>query len=350
MDTVGVTEQVSVSSAEEDGNGNANREGSALSAGGRYVAFSSEADNLVPDDTNDTSDVFVRDRLTGTTERVSVTSNGKEGDFASNGGSISADGRYVAFASAARFDGGDSGVDTDAFVHDRLTGETTLVSAASDGTEASARSATISGDGRYVGFVSDSEVLNGPSFFPDFQVFVHDRETGVTERISEAPDGTPANRDASGVSMSGDGRFVYFGSSATNLVPVEGERDGVQDTFLYDRQTDTMTAITSTIDVDAFATNKATTGGISPNGRYVTFTAASDGFITPDENGFHDDVWLVDTQADPFTYTLVSRNDAGEQANEESDAGPVSNDGRFVAFESRGTNLDGPAEFGDHVY
>jgi hypothetical protein len=91
----------------------------------------------------------------------------------------------------------------------------------------------------------------------------------VTERISEAPDGTPANRGSgAGPHVSGDGRFVYFGSSATNLVPVEGERDDVLDAFLFDRATGTMTAITSTIDVDAFVTNKASPGGISPNGRY----------------------------------------------------------------------------------
>jgi uncharacterized repeat protein (TIGR01451 family) len=350
VDTIGVTEQVSVSSAEEDGNGNADRQGSSLSADGRYVAFTSDADNLVANDTNAAFDVFVRDRLTGTTERVSVRSNGKQGEFGGAGGSISADGRYVAFVSAADLVGGDPGVDTDAFVHDRLTGETTRVSVTSDGTEASARSAVISGDGRFVSFVSDSEVLNAPSTFPDFQVFVHDRESGVTERISEAPDGTPANRDAAGGAISADGRFVYFTSSATNLVPVEGERFDVADVFLYDRQSDSMTAVTSNLDVDAFSTNKATNGGISPNGRFLTFTADSDGLITPDTNGFTSDVWLVDTFTDPFTYTLVSRNDAGEQANQDSDAGPVSNDGRFVAFESRGTNLDGPAQFGDHIY
>jgi uncharacterized repeat protein (TIGR01451 family) len=355
VDTVGVTEQVSVNSAEEEGNGDSAN--SSFSADGRYVTFHSDANNLVPEDTNDAHDVFVRDRLTGTTERVSVRSNGREGEFGFAsvvrvGQAISADGRYVTFSSSAELAAGDNDPlhDTDVFVHDRLTGETTRVSVASDGTEASGAGASISADGRYIGFTSDSEVLNGPAFFPDFHVFVHDRQTGVTERISETPDGTPANEGSSGVNLSADGRFVYFSSSATNLVPVEGEREDTLDAFLFDRQTDTMTAITSHIDADAFQTNKAFSGGISPNGRYVTFTARSDGFITPDTNGFNGDAWLVDTGTEPFTYTLISRNDAGEQANEETLAGPVSNDGNLVAFESRGTNLDGPARFGFHVY
>jgi len=354
VDTVGVTEQVSVNSAEEDGNGSVFDAEPSISDDGRYIVFASDASNLVPEDTNDAIDVFVRDRLLGTTERVSVKSNGREGDVGAGstlgvGQSISADGRVVAFSSTADLAAGDNDPDSDVFVHDRQTGVTERVSVASDGSEASGVGPSISADGRYVGFRSDSEVLNGTGF--RFHIFVHDRQTGVTERISEAPDGTPANRDSGfGPYLSADGRFVYFGSSATNLVPVEGERNDTMDAFLYDRQADTMTAITSTIDPDSFVTNKAFPGGISPNGRYVTFTAGSDGFITPDTNGFNDDAWLVDTQTDPFTYTLVSRNDAGEQANEESQAGPVSNDGNLVAFESRGTNLDGPARFGFHVY
>ena len=341
VDTVGVTEQVNVSSAEVDGNGSTPDGAPDLSADGRYVVFASDADNLVPGDTNGQPDTFVRDRLTGTTERISVTSNGKQGESASGSGSISADGRYVAFASAAPLDGGGSDTDFDVFVRDRLTDQTEHVTIGG--------SPSISDDGRFVAFVSDSVELNGGTF-PSAHVFVKDRQTGVTEQIDEAPDGIPANRGSSLAGISADGRFVYFGTSATNLVPVEGERFDVQDVFLYDRQTDTMTAVTSNIDVDAFSTNKASPGGISPNGRFLTFTADSDGFITPDTNGFHSDVWLVDTQTNPFTYTLVSRNDLGEQANEISLAGPVSNDGNLVAFTSRGTNLDGPARFGFHVY
>ena len=113
VDTVGVTEQVSVNSAEEDGNDSAAGAAPSISADGRYVVFASDANNLVPDDTNGTADVFVRDRLAGTTERVSVTSKGREGEFGAGsslgfGQSISADGRYVTFSSTARLVGGDN--------------------------------------------------------------------------------------------------------------------------------------------------------------------------------------------------------------------------------------------------
>lgn len=350
VDTVGVTEQVSVNSREEDANG-FDSQHSSISADGRYVAFQSGADNLVPDDTNNVVDVFVRDRLAGTTERVSVAKTGKEADENSagnlSGPSISADGRYVAFESdASNLVSGDNNNASDVFVRDRVTGETTVVSVTSNGSAAGGVGPSISANGRYVGFLSDSAALGGTGF--RLHTFVHDRQTGVTERITEAPDGTAANGDSAFTPfLSADGRFVYFGSFASNLVPVATEPDGV-DAFLYDRHNDTMTAITSERDPDSFVTNHGIPEGMSNDGRYLTFTTGADGFITPDTNGFNEDAWLVDTQTG--SYMLVSRNDAGEQANEISHAGPVSNDGNLVAFESRGTNMDGPSRFGFHIY
>jgi len=350
VDTVGFTEQVNVSSQEEDGNGFSEEE-SSLSADGRFVAFHSDSDNLVPNDTNGGSDVFVRDRLTGTTERVSVSSNGKQA--ADNSGSlrpsISADGRYVAFdSSASKLAKGDKDNATDVFVHDRLTRATTLVSVASDGTDASGFMPMISGNGRCIGFLSDSAALGGDGF--SLHVFVRDRQTGTTEQIDLAPDGSAPDGDAAfSPQLSDDGRFVFFTSLASNLTPGVHDEGGL-DAFLYDRTTGTMTAITSPFPPAFVGTiPHGVAEGISASGRYLTFTGG-DGFIEPDTNGFSTDAWLVDTATAPFTYTLVSRNDAGEQADEISTAGPVSNDGTLVAFESRGTNLDGPARFGFHVY
>src|SRR5262249_22098526 len=129
-----------------------------ISANGRYVTFDSLASNLVSGDTNGKYDVFVHDMLTGSTSRISVASDGTEGNNDSDTPSINADGRYVEFASrASNIVSNDSNGVDDLFVHDMLTGSTTRVSVASDGTEANDYSATqtsISSDGRYVTFKS----------------------------------------------------------------------------------------------------------------------------------------------------------------------------------------------------
>jgi uncharacterized repeat protein (TIGR01451 family) len=350
VDTTGVTELVSTSSDEVAGDNTSTM--SAVSENGQYVAFASIASNLVPGDTNNRADVFVRDRLTGTTERVSVSGSGRQGDADSGwlnllgAPSISADGRLVAFASdATNLVKGDRNGAADVFVHDRVTGATTRVSVSSNGSEAGGRESAISADGRFVGFLSASTALGSDGFRTD--VFVHDRQTGATERISQAPDGSDANADSTfAPHLSATGRFVYFTSFASNLVP--GPDASGHDAFLFDRQNHTMAAITSDHDPDAFVTNHGTAEGLSADGRYVTFTTQATGFISPDAHDFNEDAWLVDTQTN--TYTLVSRNDAGEQADQISQAGPVSSDGRLVVFESEGTNLDGPSTFGFNVY
>src|SRR5262245_12493552 len=148
----GVTELVSASSAGVQGDQDS--ELPAVSADSRFVAFVSLSDNLVPGDTNAATDVFVRDRVLGTTERVSVSSHGRQGDGNSGfldlmgGPSISRDGRFVAFSSeATNLVHGDSNGTADVFVRDRLLGTTTRVSVASDGTQASGTEPAISGDG-----------------------------------------------------------------------------------------------------------------------------------------------------------------------------------------------------------
>jgi Tol biopolymer transport system component len=146
-----------VSVASDGTQGNGDSVSPSISADGRYVAFMSYAYNLVPGDTNGKADVFVHDRLTGQTTRVSVASDGTQGNDGSGGASISANGRYVAFVSgASNLVPGDTNGKADVFVHDRLTGQTTRVSVASDGTEGNSDSIypSISADGRYVAFQS----------------------------------------------------------------------------------------------------------------------------------------------------------------------------------------------------
>ena len=174
---------------------------SSVSADGRYVAFYTPASNLVPDDTNGVFDVFVRDRFTGTVERVSVASDGTQGNDASVWPSISADGRYVAFYTpASNLVPGDTNGEFDVFVRDMKTGVVDRVSVASDGTQGNGASVwpSISGDGRYVAFHSFASNLVPGDTNQTWDVFVHDRVTGATERMSVASGGA----EVFGISLS----------------------------------------------------------------------------------------------------------------------------------------------------
>jgi len=159
----GITERVSIASDGTQGNNMSGRRGApASSANGRFIAFDSLASNLVVGDTNGTTDVFVRDRQTGTTERVSVGKNKSQANSFSSAPSISADGRFIAFASfASNLVRGDTNGTTDVFVHDRQTGTTERVSVDSAGAQANDASTdpAISGDGTLVAFFSAASNL-----------------------------------------------------------------------------------------------------------------------------------------------------------------------------------------------
>jgi uncharacterized repeat protein (TIGR01451 family) len=348
----GFTELVSVSSAGVQGDQDS--ELPSVSADGRFVAFASLAQNLVPGDTNQSADIFVRDRVLGTTERVSVSSKGGQGDGHSGlldlmgGPSISGDGRYVAFSSeATNLVRGDRNANADVFVHDRLTGLTTRESVGTNGAEANGGGTEpdISRDGRVVAFVSFSDNLVPDQNFTG-DVFVRDRQAGTTERISQAPDGSDANSQSFTPVLNADGRFVYFTSFASNLVAGDSDNQDI-DAYLFDRQTKTMTAITSNRPSSGVISH-GTANGISGDGRYLTFTTQDTTFVTPDTNGFFDDAWLVDRNTGQ--YVLVGVNDAGEQGDDSTFAGDVSDNGRFVVLVSRSTNFGGPANFRENVY
>lgn len=212
---------VSVASDGTQGNGDVD-ELSSISADGHYIAFTSGSSNLISGDTNGANDVFVRNWVTGLTERVSIASDGSQGNCGSAYPNISTDGRYVAFYScSSNLVTGDTNGKGDIYVHDRTTGLTERVSIASDGSQANGGSnfPTISADGRYVAFDSGASNLvpgdtNGIS-----DIFVHDRTTSLTERVSIASDGIQGNDKTDYSQISADGRYVSFFSDASNLVP-----------------------------------------------------------------------------------------------------------------------------------
>ena len=212
------TTRVSVDSAGVEGNN-----GSwvpSISGDGRFVAFESYASNLVPGDTNLTVDVFVHDRQTGQTTRVSVDSAGVEGNGWSWPSSISGDGRFVAFESgASNLVPGDTNLTGDVFVHDRQTGQTTRVSVDSAGVEGNSVSQThsISGDGRFVAFESAAYNLVPGDTNGRYDVFVHDRLGISLTRTGTCPGSMSFT--ASGVTPGGTVAFVWGNPGSFTIPP-----------------------------------------------------------------------------------------------------------------------------------
>lgn len=203
---------------------------------GKFVAFWSDAPNLVNNDTNHQPDIFARNLITRAMIRVSVASDGSEANGRSFQPSISDGGQFVAFESeATNLISNDTNGKKDIFVHDSQTGETTRVSVSSAGVEANDRSSEphISGNGRFVTFKSDASNLVSDDTNNATDIFVHDRLTGETTRVSADSSGTQANDASANPILNEDGRFVAFGSDATNLI--NGDTNSYDDVFVIER-------------------------------------------------------------------------------------------------------------------
>ncbi len=329
-------ERVSVDSNGAQGNDLSYRY-SDITDDGRFAAYASSATNLVAGDTNGFRDIFIRDRALSVTERVSVHSDTSQGDGDSFEPSVSADGRYVTFrSSATNLVDSDTNASSDAFVHDRQNGTTERVSVDSNGTEGDNNTYTprITPDGRYVVFHSDASnlVIGDANSFTD--VFIHDRQTGVTEIVSSDADG--ANDSSALGSASDDGRFVAFASSASDLVP--GDTNGAQDIFVRDRQMGTTTLVS--VHTNATQGNNhsfgSPRGGISGDGRYVVFPSWATNLVDGDTNVV-EDVFVRDLQEG--TTERVSVHSNGTEGDDSSNGPAISADGRYVVFESNSTNL-----------
>ena len=332
----GTTERVSVSSSGVQGSGTSSNGSGSLSASGRYVVFSSEASNLVQGDTNLKKDVFVRDRLAGQTTRVSVSSSGVQGNRNSSGGYITPDGRYVGFGSDAwNLVGGDTNWMDDVFVHDRQTGETNRVSVSSEGDQGDGGSygGMLSADGRYAAFVSYATNLVPRDTNRYWDIFVHDRESGETRRVSVSSGGDEANWDCYDPGISADGRFVVFESNADNLVP--GDLNKGRDIFVHDRETGETSRV-SISSTGAEANSWSFAGSISADGRYIAFESDASNLVPGDTNNVRD-VFVHDRQTGETMRVSVSS--MGAQGNSNSRYASLSADGRRIAYESGASNL-----------
>jgi len=328
------TARASIATGGAQGNGAADNP--AVSADGRYVAFASAASNLVAGDTNARADVFVRDTVTGTTSRVSITSGGVQGDGDSDTAAISGDGRYVVFESwATNLAPGDTNGAQDIYLHDRQTGTTERVSVSSAGAQGTANSwwPSITPDARYVVFESDAPNLVAGDTNGQNDIFVRDRQTSTTSRVSVASDGTQANAISQVPSVSADGRYIVFASAATNLVP--GDTNTTHDIFVHDRETATTTRVSEST-TGTLSNNLNYWPSISADGRYVAFLSYGSNLVAGDTND-RSDVFVRDRRTGATSRVSVSS--AGAQATDGSGQTQLSADGRYVAFESAASNL-----------
>ncbi|GAB4578900.1 MAG: hypothetical protein Fur0022_16370 [Anaerolineales bacterium] len=226
---------ISRSSTGEPGNGNSSSP--SISADGRWIAFASDATNLISDDTNGVTDIFVHDRQTGETTRVSVSTHGEQGNGRSTFPAISGNGRYVAFQSqATNLVPADTNGVPDIFVHDRLTGETKRASVGLKGEQANGESsnASISSDGRYLAYQTLASNLVRGDDNGTWDVYIYDNGvTGNVIRASVSSEGVGGNLESVNPQISGDGRIVVFVSSSSTLLANDASKS--PDVFAYNR-------------------------------------------------------------------------------------------------------------------
>jgi Tol biopolymer transport system component len=388
-----------VSVAAGGGDTTSNSNWPSASADGRYVAFSSWADNLVPGDTNGQSDIFVRDLQTGTTRLVSVASDGTQANDTSFTPSISADGDVIAFRSdATNLVPNDTEGHLDVFVHTMSTGQTIRVSQKPNGIGANRDSMepSISADGRVVAFSSlahnlvpqpvdatglccdifvsnlatghitlgDPMLTGGgasDSFLPvlsatgrylafgswgceiakdiecldESNVYELDLQTGTMSLVSRAYSGKVGFGCGANPAISADGTKVAFISDGANLV--RHDSNGAYDVFLRDMTT----GVTQRVSVTSKGAQ--TNGGLgrvtmSADARYIVFQSDAWNIVPSDENGVQD-IFVHDTRTGKTFRASVTN--AGAEANAYSGNAAISADGSLVVFESDASNLAG---------
>lgn len=308
---------------------------SAISANARFVAFECSNGGII-DGVSWDKHIYLRDRATATTSLVSVNSVGKQGNDHSEWPSVSADGRFVAFESKARnLVAGDSNHLSDVFVHDRKTGKTVRASVGASGQQGNGESyfPAISADGRWVAFTSAADNLVDGDTNNSDDVFVHDLSTGVTERVSVDSAGAQSQGNNFSRFISSDGRFVAFESGAGNLV--NGDTNSASDIFVRDR----LLGATTRVSVNSAGKQAnwfSIFSGMSADGRFVTFESAASNLVPGDTN-LTDDIFIHDRLNGKTS--LVSVDSSGMQSNGRSFFPVINADGRSVAFVSEADNL-----------
>lgn len=329
-----LTKTARVSVDEEGLAGPLGSHGAAISADGRFVAFTAQS-QLASTDTNSAGDVYVHDRYTGTTELISEGTAGSANDF-STFPAISGDGRFVAFHSAAtNLVPGDTNGQVDVFLRDRLNATTTRISASTAGVQGNSFSLepSISGDGRLVAFTSLANNLVPTDTNNATDVFVYDSESLALQRVSISSAGTQASGQSKAASISSDGAVVAFESTAANLVT--GDTNGRSDVFVRDLD-DAVTGRVSLGVGGVQANHSSNDASISGTGRYVAFSSVATNLVSADTNN-RSDVFRYDRVTGDVSRASVGS--AGAQGIDVSEAPSISYDGNTVAFQSTASNL-----------
>ena len=313
-----------------------------VSGDGQVVAFGSHAVNIVRQDFTNVYDIFVRDLRNGVSTRVSVATDGTPANAASYGAALSYDGRFVAFHSAAsNLVPGDTNNASDVFVHDRQTGTTSRVSVATGGTQANGPSQNpqLSADGRWVTFSTTATNLAPGAVGSKSKVLLHDRETGTVTEVSVRPDGTSGTEDSGLPSISADGRYVGFISADPRIVPAP--RFMAVNAYVRDVQSGTTVRVNATsLSSLGYAIPKVGTPLlVSPDGRYATMF--TDTAMVPEDTNRASDAYRIEMATGSVTRVSVGADGAqGDKASGLTVTGaPMSTDGRYVAFDSEATNL-----------
>ncbi|MHC4923975.1 MAG: TolB family protein [Planctomycetota bacterium] len=313
----------------------------AISKNGRLVTFSSRAGDLVAGDTNDFTDIFVADLRTGDIEIISRPMGGGEGNDHAYmwGRAMSDNGRLVVFASSAsNLADGDTNGQRDVFLHDRVRGETTLVSRTPAGIPGNGASseASISPNGRFVVFDSSATDLTDEPSAGQYGIFLYDVRRGTLEQVTRAVDGGAPDGGSFDPVVSNNGRWVAFWSRATNLV--DDDDNDNYDVFLVDRRKGETRLISRT---PAEEPGNGNSWGvvISANGKTILLYSTSTDLVTPDDNGSNNDLY----QYDPRRGTLTRLGPAPDGAQGDGDAyfspAGLSSNGRWLQFTSSSSNL-----------
>lgn len=331
------TVRASISGVEGDGDSSV----ASVSQDGRYVSFLSRATNLVANDTNGRADVFLRDLQSGTTVRI----NGTNANGDSEAAWVSPEGRFVAYHSkASNLVAGDTAGKADIFLFDRQTAQTSRVSGPGvDGLEANldSFSPVVTANGGAVFYLSGASNLVAGDTNGAADIFRFDTAAGLTTRVSVDGVGGQANGASNAFAVSANGRYLAFQSSASNLVG--GDTNGVRDIFWKDLQTGTVKLV-SVADSGVQADKASSNTAISANGRYVAFQSDATNLVPGDTNQSFD-IFVRDMVTEKIH--RVSLNGSGGQATgagggvgaADSATPAISADGRYVSFHSSANNL-----------